>query len=128
MSEETAPAAQVVERFMDAYNAQDFDTMEACLAPDLDFQHYNRGFSFSSAAELIATLRTFAAEYIPDRILGPALRVNTAGEVVYREQLWTGILAADLPGFGSAGDPVNERLCTVFTVRNGRIVEYYDYG
>lgn len=121
------PAA-VVERWIDSYNKLDFEAMEACLAPELDFAHYNRGFAFGSASELIATLRTFADEYLPDRNLGEALRVTVSGDVVVREQMWTGTLAVDLPGFGSAGDTVNERLCAVYTVRDGRIVEYYDYG
>lgn len=121
-------AAEVVERYVDAYNAQDFAVMEACLAPDLDFQHYNRGFAFKSAAELVGTLKTFAAEYLPDRRLGPSLRTNVAGDVVYREQRWGGTLVADLPGFGSKGDTLDDRLLTVYVVRDGRIVEYYDYG
>lgn len=120
--------ADVVERWIDAYNALDWDGMQACLDPDLDFAHYNLGFAFPSASELIATLKTFASDYLPDRHLGPALRVTAGGDVVIREQMWTGTLAVDLPGFGGAGDPVEKRLATVFTVRNGRIVQYYDYG
>ena len=33
-------AAAVVERFLEAYNAQDFDAMRALLAPDLRFAHF----------------------------------------------------------------------------------------
>ena len=122
-------AAAVVERFLEAYNAQDFDAMQALLAPDVRFAHYNRNFAFDSSAELIATLRTFASDYVPDRVLGPALRTATVGHTVYREQLWTGTLATDLPGFGSAGDAISDRLCSVFTVGDGgTIVEYLDYG
>lgn len=123
-----ATATGVVERYIDAYNARDFDAVTACLAPDLDFRHYNRGFAFTSATELVDVLREFAAKVIPDRRLGPALRTHTVDDVVYREQLWTGTLIQDLPGFGASGDPVSLRLSTVFTVRGGRIVEYYDYG
>jgi ketosteroid isomerase-like protein len=126
MSEKSA--AEIVEAYVDAYNAQDFEAMEALLSPQLDFQHYNRGFSFASAAELVATLRAFASDYLPDRKLGPALRVNVVGDVVYREQQWGGTLAVDLPGFGSKGDTLDDRLLTVFTVRDGVITEYYDYG
>ena len=126
MSEKSA--AEIVEAYVDAYNAFDFDGMEALLAPQLDFQHYNRGFSFSSAAELVATLRTFAADYLPDRRLGPSLRTNVVGDTVYREQRWGGTLAVDLPGFGSKGDTLDDRLITVYTVRDGQITEYYDYG
>ncbi|WP_433503014.1 nuclear transport factor 2 family protein [Pseudonocardia halophobica] len=121
-------AAKVVEQYVDAYNAQDFEGMEAVLSPELDFQHYNRGFSFSSAAELVATLRAFASDYLPDRKLGPSLRTNVIGDTVYREQRWGGTLAVDLPGFGNKGDVLDDRLLTVYTVRDGKITEYYDYG
>jgi ketosteroid isomerase-like protein len=121
-------AARVVEQWVDAYNAQDFAGMERLLSPDLDFQHYNRGFAFSSGSELVATLRTFAADYLPDRRFGPSLRTTVAGELVYREQRWGGTLAVDLPGFGDRGDVIDDRLLSVYTVRDGKIVEYYDYG
>jgi ketosteroid isomerase-like protein len=121
-------AIDVVERFIETYNAQDFDSLELCLHPNVDFRHYNRGFSFTTAAQLVATLRTFAAEYLPDRVLGPAARLNSVDDVVYREQHWTGTLTTDLLGFGSAGESIDQRLCSVFVVRDGKIVEYYDYG
>lgn len=124
-----ADPAAAVESFVKAYNEQDFAAMRAALADDVSFAHYNRGFGFSSADELIATLRTFAQDYLPDRQLGPAIRVGVTGNRVYREQLWTGTLAADLPGFGSAREAVSQRLCSVFTVGSeGTIVEYLDYG
>lgn len=119
----------VVERFVAAYNALDFDTMRSCLADSVNFAHYNRGFGFSSADQLVATLRTFATDYLPDRQLGPALRTATVDDRVYREQMWTGTLAVDLPGFGAAGEAVEQRLCSVFTVGpDATIVEYLDYG
>lgn len=128
MSGDSTAATKVVERYIDAYNAKDFDAVLDCLAPDLDFQHYNRGFAFNRASELVDIIREFAANAIPDRQLGPALRTHTVGDVVYREQLWGGTLTSDIPGFGAAGESISLRLSTVFTVRDGKIVEYYDYG
>jgi limonene-1,2-epoxide hydrolase len=125
----TSDPAAVVESFIKAYNEQDFDGMRAVLADNLSFAHWNKGFSFQTADELIATLRAFANDYLPDRQLGTALRVGVAGDRVYREQMWTGTLAVDLPGFGSAGEAISHRLCSVFTVGpEGTIVEYMDYG
>lgn len=57
-----------------------------------------------------------------------ALRVTVNGDVVVRERMWTGTLAVDLPGFGSAGDTGEPAPLHVYTVRDGRIVEYYDHG
>ena len=128
MSAAVDPAA-VVESFVKAYNEQDFGGMRAALADNVSFSHYNRGFGFQSADEFGATLRAFAQDYLPDRQLGAAIRVGVVGDRVYREQMWTGTLAVDLPGFGSAGEAVSQRLCSVFTVGpEGTIVEYLDYG
>ena len=124
----TDPAA-VVERYVEAYNAQDWAALEEVFAPDLHFEHVGRGFSFDTSAELIATLKTFAAEYLPDRSFGEATRRSVDGSTVYREHLWSGTLATDLEGFGKAGDRIADRLCAVFTVNgDGRIAEYLDYG
>jgi limonene-1,2-epoxide hydrolase len=128
VSNADSTAAEIVSSFCAAYNEQDFDAMLEFLATDLDFAHFNRGFSFTSSTELVGTLKTFATEYIPDRRLGDPIRTAVAGNVVYREQIWSGTLIADLPGFGSAGDKISDRLCSVFTVDDGKIVEYIDYG
>ncbi|KAL8286464.1 hypothetical protein RQP46_004481 [Phenoliferia psychrophenolica] len=119
-----------VELFLSAYNSQDFNAAEKLLSPSLSFNHYNRGFGFSTSSDLISTLRTFANDYLPDRQLGPSLRSATVGMTVYREQMWTGTLKVDLPGFGKAGERIEQRLCSVFTVdpAEGRIIEYVDYG
>jgi hypothetical protein len=121
------PAA-VVERWITAYNAVDFDAMETCLAPDLEFRYYNRGYAFSDRAALLAALRTFASEHMPDRRMGPALRTGVVGQTVYREHTWSGTLQTDLPAFGRAGDRVEKRLCAVYTVHGSVLTEYYDYG
>lgn len=39
------------------------------------------------------------------------------------------LVAVDLPGSGSAGQAISQRLCTVFTIdAQGQIIEYLDYG
>src|SRR6201995_2818347 len=128
MSAEAHMAGDVVERLVAAYNAQDLEAMAELLAPELDFGRFNGAVSFRSSAELIAAFRGFANEYMPDRTRGRPLRTVVSDNIVYREQMWTGTLAADVPGSGTAGDKVSERLCSVFKVEDGRIVEYYDYG
>jgi hypothetical protein len=121
------PAA-VVERWISEYNALNFEGMAACLAPDLEFRYYNRGYSFSTRDQLMETLKAFADEYMPDRQMGPALRVAAVGRTVYREHVWSGTLRVDLAAFGKAGDRVEKRLCAVYTVDSGAITEYFDYG
>jgi steroid delta-isomerase-like uncharacterized protein len=124
----TDPAA-AVERYVDAYNSKDWAALEEVFAPDLHFEHVGRGFMFDTAAELVATLKVFATDYLPDRTFGAATRRTVDGDTVIREHLWSGTLATDLEGFGKAGDQIADRLCAVFTVgSDGRIVEYLDYG
>jgi hypothetical protein len=117
------------EALIKAYNDLDYDAYERLLAPDLKFFHHNQGHAFTKREELVAMVRTFAEEYLPDRKLGDAIRVTAIGNVVYREQVWTGTAAVDIPGFGNKGDKLEQQLCTVLIFDdNGIIVEYHDYG
>jgi hypothetical protein len=119
----------LVEALFRAYNAKDFDAMEEYLAPDLHFAAYNRESEFNSSTDLLAAMKQFASEFIPDRTLGPALRRAAVNNVVYREQIWSGTLITDVAGFGAVGDHLAHRLCSVLTIgQAGRIVEYIDYG
>jgi len=117
------------EAFVKAYNDLDYDAYERLLAPDLKFFHHNQGHAFTKREDLVAMVRTFAEEYLPDRRLGDAIRVTAIGNVVYREQVWTGTAAVDIPGFGKKGEKLLLQLCTVLIFDdNGIIVEYHDYG
>ncbi len=120
---------ELVEKYIAAYNEQDFEAVASCFAPDLHFEHFNKGYRFNSRDELITTLKAFASSYMPDRTMGPALRTKAIDNTVFREHVWSGTLAADVPGFGAKGDKVAHRLCAVFTVgAAGLITEYFDYG
>jgi hypothetical protein len=41
---------------------------------------------------------------------------------------WTGTAVADVPGFAANGEVARLDLCTLYTVRDGVIVDYHDYG
>lgn len=117
------------EQFVDAYNRQDFDALGAMIVPDLDFAHFNRAFAFSKRDELIAVLRHFAAEFVPDRHFEPAERVTQVGRTVIREAWYTGTPKVDLPGFGEAGQPFRLKFCSLLTFGDdGRVAEWKDYG
>ena len=120
---------EVVNRFYAAYNKKDFEGMAACLAPNLHFEHFNKGYKFETSKELVEVLRAFAGTYMPDRAFGAAIRTSVSGNTVYKEALWSGTLAVDLPGFGKAGEKIAHRLMSVLTVDDkGLIAEYMDYG
>lgn len=112
-----------------AYNAQDFDGLAALIAPDLDFAHFNRDFALDSRDALIDILKQFAAGLIPDRKFETPERVTSSGNVVVREGWWTGTCQVDVPGFGSAGDAIKLKFCTVLRFDDdGILVEWKDHG
>jgi hypothetical protein len=121
--------AAAANRLVDAYNTKDFATLEALMAPDLDFAHFNRDFAFRRREDLMAVLRTFAADLVPDRRFLAPERVTVAGPVVVREGFYTGTAAVDLPGFATAGGKIRLKFCSVMRFNDqGLLVEWKDYG
>ena len=117
------------ERLIQAYNAKDFEAMEALIAPDLDFAHFNRDFKMTSRSELLEVLRAFAASYVPDRRFEAPERVIVSGNLVVREAWYAGTAAVDLPGFGTAGEAFRLRFCSVMRFDdNDILVEWKDHG
>jgi ketosteroid isomerase-like protein len=127
-TQQQADLTAVVERAVEAYNAADFDTYERYFTEDLHFCHHNRGFEFHGRKPFIDTLRTFAAELIPNRAFGAATRLVQAGNVVVREQSWGGTAIADVPGIAEQGQTFSLDLCTVYVFDGDRVSEYHDYG
>jgi hypothetical protein len=121
--------AALADRFVAAYNAKDFETMTAMVAPDLDFAHFNRDFAFDNWAGLLEVLKQFATTLVPDRHFLPAERITTAGNIVVREGYYTGTAQVDLPGFADAGGTIMLKFCTVMRFNDdGILVEWKDHG
>lgn len=119
----------LADQFIAAYNAKDFDKMDAMVAPDLDFAHFNRGFALNSSKELLDIMHTFGRDYFAERQFHPPERVTAAGNVVIREAQYSGTVKVDLPGFADAGGSFDLRLCTVLRFNDdGIIVEWKDHG
>ena len=124
-----ADSVAAAERLIQAYNAKDFEAMEAMIAPDLDFAHFNRDFTMTSRDELLGVLRAFAATYVPDRRFEAPERVTAAGNLVVREAWYAGTAAVDLPGFGAAGEAFRLKFCSVMRYdQQGILVEWKDHG
>ncbi|MCB2045803.1 MAG: nuclear transport factor 2 family protein [Novosphingobium sp.] len=124
-----ADLAQLSDRFFAAYNDQDFDTMAAMLAEQLDFNHFNRDFPMNSRDQLLETLRTFAGQYFVERGFGPPEKLLVDGNTVVRVADYTGIGKVDLPGFGNAGERFTLKLCSILRFNDdGLIVEWKDFG
>lgn len=124
-----ADVSAAAERLIDAYNAKDFAALEALIAPDLDFAHYNRDFAMNTRDALLGVLRQFAADFIPDRRFEPAERVTVSGDIAVREGWYVGTPAVDLPGFGTAGQSFRLKFCSVMRFSaDGLLVEWKDHG
>lgn len=120
--------AELAERFFEAYNRQDFDLVESMIEPELDFGHFNRGFTVTKRSELVDGLRYFAANVAPDRRF-TFERSTAAGNVVVREAWWEGTSRTPLPGIVDPAGPFRLRLCSVLRFNDaGRIVEWKDHG
>ena len=121
--------AACAERLMQAYNDKDFDALKAAMAPDITMAHYNRGAFFNRADDLIDVIRAFAANIMPDRQFLPPERVLVCGNVVVREAYWTGTPTQDIPGFGTKGETIRFRLCSVMTFNEqGILIDWKDHG
>lgn len=121
--------AAVSERLISAYNAKDFDALEAMIASNIDFAHFNRDFVLTDRKALIDVLRGFAESYVPDRHFEDAERVNVVGNIVVREAWYVGTTSVDLPGFGAAGEGFRLKFCSVMRFDDhGVLVEWKDHG
>lgn len=122
-------AAAAAERIIEAYNAKAFEEMEALIAPDLDFAHFNRNFVMSTREELLGVLREFASTYVPDRRFEAPERVTVAGPICVREGWYGGTAAVDLPGFGAQGERFRFKFCSIMRFDEaGLLAEWKDHG
>jgi len=121
--------ANAAERLIQAYNLKDFPAMEAIIAPDIDFAHFNRDFVLTERSELLDVLRGFADTYAPDRHFEAPERITVAGNIVVREAWYVGTAAVDLPGFGAMGEGFRLKFCSVMRFNDdGMLVEWKDHG
>ena len=120
-------ATGVFDAFVEAYNAKDFAKLGELIADDVYVVHHNRGVDAKSKKELFGLFSAFGVAF-PDRRFHNERRRVVDGDTVVVQHTWGGTAAADVPGFADAGGVVQLDLCTVFTVRHGRLAEYHDYG
>ncbi|MCC2659013.1 MAG: SnoaL-like domain [Panacagrimonas sp.] len=112
-----------------AYNAKDFAKLRELMHPDLDFAHVNRGFAYRKREDLVQILELFANQLVPDRRMKEPERVLSQKDTVVRVAAWGGTAAADVPGFGKAGDAIEIVICSVMRFDDaGLLVEWKDYG
>ena len=120
--------ARVAAAFLDAYNTLDLAALEAVLDPEVRLVHYGRGIAAEGRDAVLALFARSADGPFPDRRFEPARARLVDGGRVAVEHVWAATAQADVPGMARAGEAVRMELCTIFTVRDGLIVAYDEYG
>lgn len=117
----------VVDQFVDAYNSGDDEKLLSLCADDVFITHHNRDVTVENKAAFGELLKGFAGAF-PDKNFGNRRARYVDGSNVIVEHTWTGTAEADVPGFANKGEAARLDLCTRYTIRDGLIVEYHDYG
>ncbi|MGD9800138.1 MAG: nuclear transport factor 2 family protein [Parvularculaceae bacterium] len=126
MAQQSDPV-RVIEQFVAAYNRGDVEGVLAVCDEDIRVVHHNRGFSIAGRRAFADTLNAFK-DLVPDKKFSARRAIFRDGDAVIVEHTWGGKATADIPGFGAKGETIALDLCTRYTVRDGLIVEYHDYG
>lgn len=122
----TAPL-DIANRWIAAYNAKDFDILASLMSPDIHVEHHNRGALLHGAEAMLTVMRQFA-ELLPDRRFHSLRRQFAAGDTVVSELTWEGTPKDDVEGFAKKGETVKLELACIWTMRDGRVIDYHDYG
>ncbi|GAB3392506.1 nuclear transport factor 2 family protein [Amycolatopsis echigonensis] len=118
---------KVAERFVEAYNSGDRDALLALCAEDIHVEHHNRGVDLNDRDAFGDIIKGFEAAF-PDKHFENRRALHSDGDTVVVEHTWVGTAQADVPGFATAGEVARIDLCSRYTVRDGLVVEYHDYG
>jgi len=122
-----ADPISVANRWIAAYNAKDFDTIRSLCADDIHMEHHNRDVVVNGPDAVIALMDQFDG-LVPDRRFHSTRRQFTDGERVVTEQTWEATPTVDIPGFAKEGEIIKLELSCIWTIRDGQIAEYDDYG
>jgi steroid delta-isomerase-like uncharacterized protein len=117
----------VANRFIAAYNAKDFATLRRLMTEDIHVEHHNRGFSLDGPDAVLDVMNRFA-ELVPDRRFHSVRCQFSDGQRVVTQIVWEATAVADVPGFAKKGEPIRLDLACIWTIREGRISDYHDYG
>lgn len=122
-----AEKIEVAQRWIEAYNAQDNETMGALMAEDLPIQHHNRGVELKGRQAMLDILTQFEA-ITEGKRFHPPYRQFVAGDYVVTEHSWEATFTTDVPGFAAKDETAHLDLCSIWKIVDGQIVEYDDYG
>ena len=117
----------VANRWIAAYNAKDFGALRNMMTDNIHVEHHNRGVVLEGPDAMVTTMTQFG-EMVPDRRFHSIRRQFNEGEQVVTELTWEATPTVDIAGFAKKGERILLELACIWTVRNGQIAEYHDYG
>jgi limonene-1,2-epoxide hydrolase len=117
----------VANRWIEAYNAKDYETLETLMSDELHMVHHNRGVDLRGPEAALGIMRQFD-DMLSTKRFHSTRRQFTDGKRVVTEQTWEATATVDIPDFVGKDETIALELCCVWTVEDGRVVEYDDYG
>lgn len=116
-----------VDQFIDAYNSGSDNKLLNLCSENILVVHHNRDITITGRAAFAELMSTFKSAF-PDKHFKNRRGHYIDGDKVIVEHTWTGTAATNVPGWAQQGETARLDLCTIYTVRDGLIVEYHDYG
>jgi steroid delta-isomerase-like uncharacterized protein len=123
----TRTPAETVNAYIDAYNAHDDEALLRVCSEDVYVTHHNRDLLARGKSEFRQMLGKFRG-LMPNKRFANRRGFYVDGNSVVVEHTWYGTSLEDAPGFARANEAAAVDLCTCFTVRDGLVVAYHDYG
>ena len=114
-------------RYFKAYDDLDVSVMSELLADDVHWEHHNR-FKGAGRAGLLESIERIAS-LAPDRRFGPIRRSASKGSVLIVEHDWRCTpRQADAQRGWEAGRPFQMDVVSLLVIKQGKIVEWSDWG
>lgn len=118
---------QLIERYIEAYNSFDIETMINTLHPDIVFQNISNG-EVNAETHGIEAFRTLAEQSkgLFTSRKQTITHIETNESQTRIDVAFEALLAIDLPNGLKAGETLKLQGCSEFTFRDGKIVSIID--
>jgi ketosteroid isomerase-like protein len=97
------------------------------MGDELHMVHHNRGVDLSGPEAAIGIMVQFD-DLLSVKRFHSTRRQFTDGQRVVTEMTWEATAVVDIPDFVAKDETLELELCCVWTVTDGKVVEYDDYG
>jgi ketosteroid isomerase-like protein len=123
----TASNKEIVESFIDAYNAGDDEGVLSYCDENIYVIHHNRNVIVEGKSAFRENLAIFKG-LVEGKHFSNRRAMHVDGDNVLVEHTWNGKALESIPGFAEKNEVIKLDLCTRYTLKNGLIADYHDYG